>query len=128
MDKTHPDIRNWPATFQEAVAFQEALRRQVRLVPLAQPPRLVAGVAKSRLVGEGVEPDQAAGSCNALIWKGKQVGLILRTQKGIKPLYISPGHRITLPECLEITLGCLTRYRLPLPVRQADRLSRSLRA
>ena len=86
------------------------------------------GVAKSRLVGEGVEPDLAAGSCNALIWKGKQVGLILRTQKGIKPLYVSPGHRITLPECLEITLGCVTRYRLPLPVRQADLLSRRLRA
>jgi deoxyribonuclease V len=53
--------------------------------------------------------------------------LILRTQKGIKPLYVSPGHRITLPECLEITLGCVTRYRLPLPVRQADILSRRLR-
>ena len=44
------------------------------------------------------------------------------------PLYVSPGHRITLPECLEITLGCVTRYRLPLPVRQADLLSRRLRA
>jgi deoxyribonuclease V len=86
------------------------------------------GVAKSRLVGEDVEPDQAAGSYKPLIWKGKQVGLILRTQKGIKPLYISPGHRITGPECLEITLGCVTRYRLPLPVRQADLLSRRLRA
>ena len=48
------------------------------------------GVAKSRLVGEGVEPDLAAGSFKALIWKGKQVGLILRTQKGIKPLYVPP--------------------------------------
>jgi deoxyribonuclease V len=86
------------------------------------------GVAKSRLVGEGEEPALAAGSYKALIWKGKQVGLILRTQKGIKPLYISPGHCITLPECLEITLGCVTRYRLPLPVRQADLLSRRLRA
>ena len=86
------------------------------------------GVAKSRLVGEEEEPGQAAGSYNALIWKGKQVGVLLRTRKGIKPLYVSPGHRITLPECLEITLGCVTRYRLPLPVRQADRLSRRLRA
>jgi len=86
------------------------------------------GVAKSRLVGEGNEPDLAAGSYNVLIWKGNQVGLILRTQKGIKPLYVSPGHRITLPECLKITLGCVTRYRLPLPVRQADLLSRRLRA
>jgi deoxyribonuclease V len=63
---------------------------------------------------------------NLLIWKGKQVGLLLRTQKGIKPLYVSPGHRITLPECLEITLGCVTRCRFPLPVRQADLLSRRL--
>ena len=53
--------------------------------------------------------------------------MILRTQKGIKPLYVSPGHRITLPECLEITLGCVARYRLPVPVRQADLLSRRLR-
>jgi deoxyribonuclease V len=86
------------------------------------------GVAKTRLVGEGVEPDLTAGAFNLLIWNGKQVGLILRTQKGKKPLYISPGHRITLPECLEIALGCVTRYRLPLPVRQADLLSRRLRA
>ncbi len=86
------------------------------------------GVAKSRLVGEAEEPDQTAGSYNMLIWKGKQVGLILRTQTGIKPLFVSPGHRVTLKECLEITLGCVTRYRLPLPVRQADLLSRHLRA
>jgi deoxyribonuclease V len=86
------------------------------------------GVAKSRLVGEGEEPEFTAGSYKALIWQGKQVGLLLRTQKGIKPLYLSPGHRITLPECLEITLGCVTKYRIPLPVRQADLLSRRLRA
>jgi deoxyribonuclease V len=85
------------------------------------------GVAKSRLVGEGQEPALTAGSYNQLIWKGKQVGLILRTQTGIKPLYLSPGHLITLPECLEIALGCVTTYRLPLPVRQADLLTRRLR-
>jgi deoxyribonuclease V len=85
------------------------------------------GVAKSRLVGEGKEPALAAGSYNQLILKDKIVGLVLRTQKGIKPLYLSPGHRITLPECLQITLGCVTKYRIPLPVRQADLLSRRLR-
>jgi len=86
------------------------------------------GVAKSRLIGEGEEPELGAGSYNQLIWKGKLVGLSLRTQKGKKPLYPSPGHRITLPECLEITLACVTKYRLPLPVRQADLLSRRLRS
>jgi deoxyribonuclease V len=79
------------------------------------------GVAKSRLAGEGEGPDLEAGSYNALIWKEKQVGGILRIQKGIKPLFVSPGHRITLPECV-------SRYRLPLPAWQADLLSRRLRA
>lgn len=86
------------------------------------------GVAKSRLVGRGEEPDWQAGSASELIWEGKVVGLILRTQSGKKPLYLSPGHRITLAECREIGLGCVTRYRIPLPLRQADLLSRRLRA
>jgi deoxyribonuclease V len=85
------------------------------------------GVAKSRLVGEDLVPELTAGSYKPLIYKGKQVGLVLRTRSGINPLYLSPGHRITLPECLEITLGCVTTYRLPLPVRQADLLTRRLR-
>ena len=85
------------------------------------------GVAKSRLVGEEQVPELAAGSYKPLIYNRKQVGLILRTRAGIKPLYLSPGQRITLPECLEITLGCVTTYRLPLPIRQADLLTRRLR-
>jgi deoxyribonuclease V len=110
----------------QGIAHPRGLGLAAHLGLVAEVPTI--GVAKSRLVGEGEAPDLAAGSYNALIWKGKQVGLILRTQKGIKPLFVSPGHRITLPECLEITLGCVTRYRLPLPVRQADLLSRRLRA
>jgi len=86
------------------------------------------GVAKSRLVGQGPEPDKEAGAASELIWKGKVVGLILRTIRDRKPLYLSPGHRITLEEARAITLGCVTRYRIPLPLRQADLLSRRLRA
>ena len=66
------------------------------------------GMAKSRLVGEGPEPAWQAGSASELIWQGKVVGLILRTVSGRKPLYLSPGHLITLPECREIGLGCVT--------------------
>lgn len=82
--------------------------------PLARP---------DRLVGEGNESDLAAGSCNVLIWKGKQVGLRLRTPKGKKILSVAPGRRNTRPECLETTLGGVSRYRLPLPVRLANRPS-----
>ncbi|MFZ5450776.1 MAG: endonuclease V [Thermodesulfobacteriota bacterium] len=86
------------------------------------------GVAKSRLVGKGEEPSPDAGSANPLIYQGKEVGLILRTKKGRKPFYLSPGHRITLAESREIVMGCVQRYRSPEPLRQADRLSRRLRS
>ena len=86
------------------------------------------GVAKSRLVGKGEEPGPDAGAASQIVWQGKVVGLILRTQKGKKPFYLSPGHRITLAECLGIVMGCVKRYRSPLPLRQADYLSRRLRS
>jgi deoxyribonuclease V len=86
------------------------------------------GAAKSRLVGAGAEPEPAAGSSSPLIYQGKQVGFILRTQKGIRPLYLSPGHLITLEESRAITLGCVTKYRIPQPLRQADQLTRRLKA
>lgn len=85
------------------------------------------GAAKSRLVGAGEEPEPAAGSSSPLIYQGKKVGLILRTQKGIRPLYLSPGHLITLEESRAITLGCVTKYRIPQPLRQADQLTRRLK-
>jgi deoxyribonuclease V len=110
----------------QGIAHPRGLGLATHLGLMADIPTI--GVAKSRLVGEGEEPPTAAGSFSPLKWKGKQVGLILRTRTGVKPLYVSPGHRITLPECLEITWRCVATYRLPLPLRQADRLSRRLRA
>lgn len=86
------------------------------------------GVAKSRLIGDGAEPDAAAGSASSLMWKGKEVGLILRTKEDRKPFYLSVGHRITLAECREIVMRCVTRYRSPIPLRHADLLSRRLRS
>lgn len=87
----------------------------------------VIGVAKSRLVGEGEEPGREAGAWRPLFLQGRTVGLILRTQTGRRPLYVSPGHLVSLEDCREIVLGCVRRYRIPEPLRAADRLSRRLR-
>ncbi len=86
------------------------------------------GVAKSRFVGEGEEPGRKKGSATPLCWQGQAVGWILRTRTGIKPLYVSPGHRVSLADCREIVLGCVRGYRLPEPLRRADRLSRQRRS
>ena len=86
------------------------------------------GVAKSRFVGEGEEPGREAGAATTLRWQGQPVGLVLRTRTGIKPLYVSPGHRVSLADCPEVVLGCVRGYRLPEPLRRADRLSRQRRS
>ncbi|MCX5892760.1 MAG: endonuclease V [Deltaproteobacteria bacterium] len=85
------------------------------------------GAAKSRLVGAEAEPEVEAGLPSPPIYQGKQVGFILRTQTGLRPLYLSPGHLITLEESRAITLGCVTKSRVPQPWRQADQLTRRLK-
>lgn len=85
--------------------------------------RPAIGAAKSRLCGEHREPGLRAGSASSLMLDGERVGLALRTRDGVKPLYVSIGHRMDLPSAKRITLACC-QYRLPEPTRQADILSK----
>lgn len=86
------------------------------------------GVAKSRLVGEGEEPGRSKGAASPLVHQGQVVGWILRTRAGVKPLYVSPGHRVSLADCRDLTLACVRQFRIPEPLRRADWLSRRTKA
>ena len=77
------------------------------------------GCAKSRLVGEYNTPGISRGNHTRLIYRGKQVGNVLRTRDGVKPLFVSPGFRTDFAGSRNITLSCLTRFRLPEPTRLA---------
>jgi len=80
------------------------------------------GCAKSRLIGSHLEPDYFKKGANVdLIHKDAVIGKVLRTRKGVKPVYISIGHRVDLATALEIIMRCVTRYRLPEPIRQAHK-------
>jgi deoxyribonuclease V len=79
------------------------------------------GVGKSRLYGRHKEPGWAAGSSEPL-WDGKErIGIVLRTRDGVKPLYISVGHKADLATATELVLACRGGYRLPEPTRLADK-------
>lgn len=82
------------------------------------------GVAKSRLVGEYAEPGPLRGDWTPLMHVGEQIGACLRTRRGTRPLFISIGHRVSLQTALRIVVDCLTRFRLPEPIRAADWLSK----
>ena len=77
------------------------------------------GCTKSRLWGEAAEPPDEKGAWSPLREKEeKVVGGLLRTRKGVKPVYISPGHRIDLEGAIRIALASSPRYRIPAPSGQ----------
>ena len=80
------------------------------------------GCAKSLLIGDGKAPGRSKGSMSPLMHQGERIGMALRTRDGIKPLYVSVGHRLSLETSVEIALCCCTKYRLPQPTRLADQL------
>lgn len=85
--------------------------------------RPAIGVGKSRLVGTHAEPGRERGARTPLIDRGETVGSVLRTRTAVRPLYVSPGHRIGLETAVELVLAAAPRYRLPEPIREADRMA-----
>jgi len=77
------------------------------------------GCAKSRLVGEHAEPGQNSGDYALLRDDGEVIGAALRTRAGVKPVYVSTGHRISLNMSVKWVMRCLGGYRLPEPTRLA---------
>jgi len=85
------------------------------------------GCAKSRLVGEYGSVENTAGAYSKLIYENKIVGVVLRTKKNTKPVFISPGHRTNLTFAIRIVLKTCCGYRIPEPTRQAHLLVNKLR-
>ncbi|MDW7711604.1 MAG: deoxyribonuclease V [Deferrisomatales bacterium] len=81
------------------------------------------GVAKTRLVGRHDEPPDVKGAWTPLLDRGETIGAALRTRAGVKPVYVSCGHRVGLETSIRVTLACTTRYRLPETTRTAHRLA-----
>lgn len=84
------------------------------------------GVAKSRLTGTHDDVPLEKGSFVPLMDKDEQIGIVLRTRTNVKPLYISPGHRVSIDTAHQLVMKCVTRYRLPETTRHAHRLASGL--
>lgn len=82
------------------------------------------GCAKSRLIGEYEEPGPRRGDSSRLVYRGRTVGLVVRTRDGVRPLFVSPGHRIDIRAAAAVVCSSLRGYRIPEPLRQADMLAK----
>ena len=81
------------------------------------------GVGKSRLTGTHETVPLEKGSSVPLMDKGEQIGVVLRTRTNVSPLYISPGHRVSVDTAYQLVMHCVTKYRLPETTRHAHRLA-----
>lgn len=86
------------------------------------------GVAKSRLCGhfQPLENNNGAAQSLAvqpLIDGDEQLGWVWRSKARCNPLFISPGHRVSVASALTWVQRCMAGYRLPEPTRWADAIA-----
>ncbi len=85
------------------------------------------GCAKSRLIGDYLPVGMERGSSSWLEFQGQHVGKVVRTRTNVKPVFVSPGHRMSLQGAADLVLATCRGYRLPEPIRMADQLVNQLR-
>ncbi len=85
------------------------------------------GCAKKRLVGESCDVGRDKGNYTALLYEGRQVGTVVRTRTNVKPVFVSPGYRVTINDATRMVLNCGGRYRIPEPIRHAHLLVNRVR-
>jgi deoxyribonuclease V len=85
------------------------------------------GCAKSRLVGEHNEPARRRGSSAPLVYQDRIVGAVVRTRHNVRPVFVSPGHKVDIDSAVRIVLETCRGYRLPEPTRLAHILSQKVK-
>jgi deoxyribonuclease V len=85
------------------------------------------GCAKKRLCGEHDPLDLRRGSAVPLKFRDEVVGWVFCSRNGVKPIYISPGHLSDIESSKDLIERCLSRFRIPEPLRQAHNLATQLR-
>lgn len=85
------------------------------------------GSAKSRLYGKYDEPANIPLAESPMYDKGEQIGVAIRSKKNCNPIYVSPGHKVSMEQSVAIIKNCLRGYRIPEPTRQAHLLVNKIR-
>jgi deoxyribonuclease V len=84
------------------------------------------GCAKSILVGSHGRLAEKSGSWVELVDEKagcERIGAAVRTRDGVRPVYVSQGHRVSLETAIRLTLAVTGRFRIPRTTREADSYS-----
>ncbi len=117
-------LSHWPDLFifdGHGLAHPRRIGLAAHLGVLLDRPSI--GCAKSKLTGSYREPGDRVGDWTPLQDGEETIGAVLRTRAGVKPVFVSIGHRVDLPTAVAMVLRCTTRYRLPETTRWAHKVA-----
>ena len=77
------------------------------------------GVAKSILCGEEID--------NKIVLDGENIGLVMPSRDKVKPIYISPGFKVSFDSSKSLVQKSVQDHKLPEPLHQAHRIANKLR-
>lgn len=83
--------------------------------------RPTIGCGKTRLCGRFALLPEDKGAMAPLVEDGETIGMAVRTRTRMNPMFISPGHLADLDGAVELVLRCTDKYRLPEPIRVAQK-------
>jgi deoxyribonuclease V len=84
------------------------------------------GCAKTKLMGVIKDVGIKKGSYSYITDKHKRIiGATVRTRDNVKPVFVSPGNKITISKSIEIILRITKKFRLPEPIRLAHHLTQA---
>ncbi len=84
------------------------------------------GITKKILCGSGITPSQV-GKAASLIYNGRHVGWLIKSNKRSRAIIVAPGHRVSLDSSLLIVKACLRGHKLPEPAKLAHEYVNNLK-
>lgn len=85
------------------------------------------GCAKNVLIGDYREPGTVKGEFAKLLSEEDIIGYVVRTRTGVKPVFVSAGHKMDHKQAVDAVLCSSPRYKIPEPTRQAHLLVNEFR-
>lgn len=86
------------------------------------------GCARQPLLGSFQEPSPRAGAFTWVRRGRRVVGAVLRSRTGVRPIFVSPGYRLSVRRAVLFTLALCRGFRLPEPLRRAHQAANRQRA
>lgn len=77
------------------------------------------GCAKNMLYGNYRPLGLQKFSNSPIISKEEHIGFAVRTKENVKPVYVSPGHKVSVSDSFGLMKPCILKHRIPEPTRFA---------